>query len=174
MVRCGMRRLATRRFDFAPSRAARAFVLASHAATLALVAALPLETFLAASLALLVVALGLRAWRSLERELAGLVVRSDATLTALGRDGRTSEGVLSEGSVAQPRYAAVAWRAHGERFARVESVPWDRLSEPAHRELRVLLRYATSGEEAGAPSSHLRASISAALSAFAWPARRWR
>jgi hypothetical protein len=47
---------------------------------------------LIASLALLVVALGLRAWRSLDGELAGLVVRSDATLTALGRDGRTLEG----------------------------------------------------------------------------------
>ena len=33
-----MRRLATRRFDFADSRVARRFVLASHAGTLALVA----------------------------------------------------------------------------------------------------------------------------------------
>ena len=143
-------------------------------ATLALVAALPLDPLMIASLALLVVALGLRAWRSLDGALAGIVVRSDATLTALARDGRAVQGVLAEGSVAQPRYAAVTWRADGERSRRVESVPWDRLDANAHRELRVMLRYATSGEDAGAPASHLRASISAALSCFAWPARRWR
>jgi hypothetical protein len=169
-----MRRPVTRRFDFATSRAARAFVAASHAATIALVVALPLAPLMSASLALLVVALGLRAWRSLEGALAGLVLRSDGSLTALGRDGRVVEGRLAEGSVAAPRYAAVAWRANGERFKRVESVPWDRLGASAHRELRVMLRYATSGDEAGAPASHLRASISAALSALAWPARRWR
>jgi hypothetical protein len=169
-----MRRLATRRFDFAPSRAARAFVLGSHVATLVLVMALPLDPLMIASLALLVLALGLRAWRTLDGALAGIVVRSDATLTALARDGRAVEGVLGEGSVTQPRYAAVIWRANGERSRRVESVPWDRLGASAHRELRVMLRYATSGEDAGAPASHLRASISAALSFFAWPARRWR
>jgi len=81
---------------------------------------------------------------------------------------------LRDVSVAQPRYAAVTWRANGERFKRVESVPWDRLGPGAHRELRVMLRYATSGDEAGVPASHWRASISAALSFFVWPARRWR
>ena len=169
-----MRRLATRRFDFAPSRAARIFVFGSHAATLALVVALPLDPLMIASLALLVVALGLREIRTLDGALAGIVVRSDATLTALACDGRAVEGVLAEGSVALPRYAAVTWRANGERFKRVESVPWDRLGASAHRELRVMLRYATSGDEAGPPASHWRASISAALSFFAWPARRWR
>ena len=169
-----MRRLATRRFDFAPSRAARIFVFGSHAATLALVVALPLDPLMIASLALLVVALGLREIRTLDGALAGIVLRSDATLTALACDGRAIEGVLAEGSVAQPRYAAVTWRANGERFKRVESVPWDRLGPGAHRELRVMLRYATSGEDAVTPTSHLRASISAALSALAWPARRWR
>ena len=169
-----MRRLATRRFDFAPSRAARIVVFGSHAATLALVVALPLDPLMIASLALLVVALGLREIRTLDGALAGIVVRSDATLTALACDGRAIEGVLAEGSVAQPRYAAVTWRANGERFKRVESVPWDRLGPGAHRELRVMLRYATSGEDAVTPTSHLRASISAALSALAWPARRWR
>ena len=167
-----MRRLATRRVDFAPSRAARVFLLASHAATVALVVALPLAPLMIASLALLIVALGLRAWRSLDAALAGIVVRSDGTLSALGRDGRAVDGRLAEGSVAAPRYAAMTWRADGERFKRVESVPWDRLGASAHRELRVMLRYATSGDEAGAPASHLRASINTALSAFGWPARR--
>lgn len=169
-----MRRWVTRRFDFSPSRAARVFVVVSHGATIGLVVALPLSPLMIASLALLVVALGLRAWRSLDGALAGIVVRSDGTLSALGRDGRAIDGTLADGSVAAPRYAAVAWRADGERSRRVESVPWDRLGAGAHRELRVMLRYATRGEEAGAPASHLRASISAALSALAWPARRWR
>ena len=169
-----MRRLATRRFDLADSRAARGFVVVSHAATLALIAFLPVDALLAASLALLAVALGLREWRALEGALAGIVVRSDATVTALCRDGRAVEGSLAGGSVARTRYASVRWRAIGEPRARVESVPWDRLAPSAHRELRVMLRYAISGETAARPASQARASISAALSALAWPARRWR
>jgi hypothetical protein len=169
-----MRRLATRRFDFAASRAARRFVLASHAATLVLVAALPVGPLLAASLGLLVVASGLRAWRTLDAGLAGLVVRSDASVTALRGDGRAVEGTLAPGSVVRASYVAVRWRANGERGARVESVPWDRTSAGAHRELRAMLRYAISGEVAGRPASQARASIRAALSAFDWPARRWR
>ena len=169
-----MRRLATRRFDFADSRLARRFVLASHVATLALVAALPLSALMRGSLALLVVAWGLREWRSLDGALAGMVVRSDATLTALQRDGRVVEGALCAGSVACPHHAAVAWRANGQRRVRVESVPADRVGADAHRELRAMLRYAISGEAASRPASHARASISAALSALGWPARRWR
>jgi hypothetical protein len=168
-----MRRLATRRFDFADSRLARRFVVATHAATLALVLALPVGALLGASLALLVVALGLRAWRSLDGALAGIVVRSDATVTALRRDGRSVDGTLARGSVARARYAAVSWRATGERRVHVESVPWDRLGDAAHRELRVMLRYASSADDAERPASQARASISAALSAFGWPARRW-
>jgi len=169
-----MRRVASRRFDFAPSRIARRFIVVTHGATLALLVALPLEPLMAASLALLVVALGLRGWRAAEDALAGVVLRSDATLTVLRPDGRAIDATLAPGSVALPHYAAVAWRVSGERGSRVESVPWDRLSAEAHRELRVLLRYATSGEDALSPASHARAWISAALSALAWPARRWR
>lgn len=167
-----MRRVASRRFDFSPSLAVRRFVLASHAATAALIVALPLDPLMAWSLVMLIAALGLRAWRSLERGLAGMVIRSDATLIALARDGRAIEGALAPGSVALPRYAAIAWRKDGERRVRCEGVPADRLTAEAHRELRVLLRYATSGDEAGFPASQARASISAALSALVWPARR--
>lgn len=167
-----MRRVASRRFDFAPSRASRAFVVASHAATVALVAILPLDPLLAASLALLVVALGVREWRACDRGLAGMVVRSDASVVALCADGHAVDGVLAEGGVALPGLASIAWRAEGERWTRRESVPFDALAAERHRELRVLLRYATSGEAAGPPASQARASISAALSAFGWPARR--
>ena len=59
-----MRRLATRRFDFNDSRFGRGFVAASHGATIALILAMPLGGLLMASLVLLVVALGLHAWRS--------------------------------------------------------------------------------------------------------------
>lgn len=174
VVRCGMRRLATRRFDFADSRLSRRFVLAAYGATLALVGILPVSGLMGASLALLVVASGLRAWRALDRSLAGMVLRSDATLTALQRDGRAVDGTLAPGSVARPGHAAIAWRALGERRLRVESVPWDRVGAAAHRELRAMLRYATSGDDAARPASQARASMSAALSALGWPARRWR
>ena len=169
-----MRRSTSRRFDFAESRGSRTFVIVSHAATAALVVVLPLAPLMSASLVLLVVALGLRAWRGLDRALAGIVLRSDATVTALRADGRAIEGTLATGSIVRAGYAAIAWRANGERRARVECVPWDRAAPPAHRELRVMLRYAISGEVAGRPASQARPSISAALSALAWPARRWR
>lgn len=169
-----MRRIHSRRFDFSPSVAARRFVAVSHCATAALVAALPLDALMASSLMLLVAALGLRSWRGLERGLAGIVIRSDATLTALAHDGRAIDGTLAPGSSALPGYAAIVWRAEDARRSRCECVPADRLAGEAHRELRVLLRYATSGVDALAPASHARASISAALSALLWPARRWR
>jgi hypothetical protein len=167
-----MRRVAVRRFDFAPSLRARAFVLATHAATIALVTALPLDPPLAGSVALLVVALGAREWRRLDEALAGMVIRSDGSAVALGRDGRVADGALVEGSVALPGLAAIAWHAEGERRRRVESVPADRVARDAHRELRVMLRYATSGVDAPEPASQARASMSAALSALGWPARR--
>jgi hypothetical protein len=169
-----VKRAASHRFDFAPSRRARAFVLVSHGATVALVLALPIDLPLAASTALLVAALAARAWRGLGLGIAGLVVRCDGSVVALGRDGRAREGRLVDGSVALPSLASVAWRGAGGAGSPVESVPTDRLAPGAHRSLRVLLRYATSAEEAGAPASHARASISAALSALGWPATRWR
>ena len=170
-----MKRAASHRFDFAPSRRARAFVLVSHGATIALVLALPIDLPLAASTALLVAGLAARAWRGLGLGIAGLVMRCDGSVVALGRDGRAREGRLVDGSVALPSLASVAWRAAEEGTgSTVESVPADRLVPGAHRSLRVLLRYATSAEEAGAPASHARASISAALSALGWPATRWR
>lgn len=169
-----MRRVVSRRFDFVPSLASRRFVLASHALSAALVVALPLDGLMTASLVLLVVALGMRTWRGLERAMAGIVIRSDGTLTALARDGRAIDGALAPGSVALPHHAAIAWRGEGSALARCESVPADRLPAEAHRELRVLLRYATRGDEAALPASQARASTSAALSALVWPARRWR
>jgi hypothetical protein len=167
-----VRRVASRRFDFARSKASRAFVFASHAATLVLVFALPLDATLCASLALLVVALGAREWRTSRGELAGMVVRSDGSVVALRDDGRAVDGALAEGSVALTALASIAWRAEGERPVRRVSVPFDALRPEAHRELRVLLRYATSGETAETPESQARASISAALSLLGWPARR--
>ena len=167
-----MKRVASRRFDFARSRVARGFVLASHGATIVLLLALPLDALLAASAALLTAALGAREWRRLEQALAGLVVRSDGSLVALGRDGRPCEGRLAQGSSALPALAAVSWRAPGEPRARVESVAADRLAPDAHRALRVMLRYSTSGDDAGERASHARASISTPLSALGWPARR--
>lgn len=165
-----MKRVTSKRFDFAHSRRARAFVLASHGATIVLLLALPLGALFTASAVLLVAAMGAREWRSQARALAGIVVRSDGSMVALCRDGRAVEGVLAEGSIALPALASVAWRAEGGPRARFEAVPDDRLAPDAHRALRVMLRYATSGDEAGEPASQARASISRALSALGWPA----
>jgi hypothetical protein len=169
-----MKRVASHRFDFGRSRLARAFVLVSHGATTVLLLALPLDAALVASTALLVAALGAREWRCLDQALAGIVVRSDASAVALCRDGRACEGRLVSGSIALPALAVVAWRREGDRRVRFENVPRDRLAPDGHRALRAMLRYATSGDDADAPASHARASMSIALSALGWPARRCR
>ena len=173
-----MKRVASRRFDLASSRALRGFVLVSHGASAALALALPLDVPLAASIALFATALGLREWRSIERGLAGIVVRSDASVVALRSDGGAVDGTLVPGSVVLPWFATIAWRASDGGPARREGVPADRLTPPAHRELRAMLRYAggeaTSADAAGVPESHARASIRTALSALVWPAIRCR
>ncbi len=170
-----MKRVASRRFDFARSRLARAFVLASHGATIVLLLALPLDAPLAASAALLVAALGAREWRCLEQALAGIVVRSDASVVALCRDGRACEGRLSRRDRSRCRRSP--WLPGGGRASGgcgSKALPRDRLAPDAHRALRAVLRYATSGDDADAPASHARASMSIALSALGWPARRCR
>lgn len=169
-----MRAVASRRFDFRSSRPWRVVIAASYAATALLVATLPLSPLLASSLALLVVALGLRAWRDADGECAGFVLRADGSLVALMNSGRAIDGRLARGSVALPGYAAVAWRAEGDRVARTCAVPGGRLTADDARVLRVWLRYATSGEDAGAPASQARASTMAPLSALARPASKWR
>ena len=167
-----MRRVVSRRFDFARSVRARAAIAALHVATAALVACLPIDPAQALFGAWLALACGVRAARDIDVTIAWLIVRSDGTIVALGTDGRARPGRLVAGSVALAGYAAVAWCADGERRARLIRVPADRLAPDALRELRVLLRYATSGEEAGLPDSHAPASISAPLSALARPRSR--
>ena len=169
-----MKRVVSHRFDFAVSRGARAFVLASHGATIGLALALPIDLPLAASIALLAAALAAREWRRLGGSLAGIVVRSDGSVVALGRDGRAREGRLVDGAVALPGLASVAWRAADGRRARLESVPPDRLAPGEHRALRTMLRYATSVADAGLPASQARASTRAPLSALDRPATRCR
>jgi hypothetical protein len=169
-----MRAVATRRFDFRSSRAWRAAIVTAHAATALLVATLALPPLLAGSLLLLVLALGLRAWRDADDACAGFVLRTDGSLVALMRSGRVVDGRLARGSVALPGYAAIAWRAEGERTVRSCAVPAGRLAADDARVLRVWLRYATSGEDAGVPASQARASTMAPLSALARPASRCR
>ena len=169
-----MHTVASHRFDFAESRALRAFIVGACAATLPLVACLPLPFPLRASLAALVVALGVRALDRARGSIVGMVVRSDGSVVALRADGRAIPGALAAGGVVFPSFATIAWRAEGERRTRSRAVPADALSREAHRTLLVPLRYAPREIEADAPASQARASISRALSLFGWPARRWR
>ena len=169
-----MHRVVSRRFDFAESRVLRAINVGACGATMSLVAWLPISFPPRASLATVVVALGARALARARESIVGMVVRSDGSVVALRSDGRAIAGTLAAGSVAFPAFATIVWRAEGERRTRCVAVPADALSREAHRTLRVLLRYATSGVEAEAPASQARASISRALSLFGWPARRWR
>ncbi len=155
------------RVDLAPSRSLRAFVVLTHGATLAIVPFLPLGLLGQASLALLVIALGLKAW---QRELpAALVVRLDGTLALLGRDGSSTEATLRNGGYCSPALVSIVYRPLGMprwRPSRVLAVLPDMVAADEHRRLRVWLGYSRSDDDAGEPASQARASNNAALSAL--------
>jgi hypothetical protein len=156
--------------EFEVSRLQRAFIVASHALTLALLALLPLPWGMAPSLALLVVAWGLRAWQRLPP--AALVVRLDATLVLLWRNGVDVHAALCNGGYVGGWFTTIVWQEAGRRRRHALLVTPDMLDADAYRRLRVHLRYASSGSDQDEPDSQACASTSAPLSALDCPAIR--
>ena len=159
-----MRSTPSLRVDFQRSRFALAFVATSHAATATVIAWLPLPAMVRMFSVLLVAALAMRAARA---DLpAGLVVRIDGSLAILERDGRVVQATLAAGGYTGAVVTTIVATEAASGRNRCWLVLPDMLPAPAYRQLRVRLRYASSADEAGAPSSQARASKSAALSPF--------
>ncbi len=164
------------RIDLAPSRIAAILIALSFGATAALVASLPLPSPLTITTILAIASYcghelaTARQWP--RRAIVGFVLRADRTLTLLLRDGRTALCRVEPSSYVGARLTTLVWREIGKRKSRSLVVLPDMLDGEAFRQLRVLLRYGSSGEVAGAPARQARASTIAALSPLGWPRRR--
>ena len=108
-------------------------------ATLAVVAVLPWPLALRGFLSLGVVALALRALRSLFA-VRLLIVAGDA-VRVTSRDGSRREGRLEPGSFVAPWLTLVRWRPAGARFDRTVLVIPGMAHPEALRRLRVRLRH---------------------------------
>ena len=68
-------------------------------------------------------------------------------------DGRILAGHVRSSSYVSARLTTIVWRADGERRLRSILILPDMVSADAFRRLRVMLRYARSGEVEAAPES---------------------
>ncbi len=159
-----MRAPEPQRFDLECSPVQRAFVALSHGATAILIAFVPLPPGCAPFAWLLVGALAWREWHRLPP--AALIVRLDATLTLLWRNGTAVDAHRVNGGYLCSWLAIVEWREPGRRRRQALMVTPDMLDAESFRRLRVQLRYARSEDAQGSPRSQACASTSEPLSAL--------
>jgi hypothetical protein len=155
------------RIDLDVSRRQRGAIVASFATTAVLLLALPLPAGVGPCGVLLIVALAIRARRCLPP--AALIIRLDASLVLLWRNGTVTEAVLCNGGYLGPALTTIVFKEHGRRRAQSLLITGDMLTADAFRRLRVHLRYARSGDDQAEPDSHAWASTSAALSPLDCP-----
>jgi hypothetical protein len=125
------------------SRLALAAVVAMHAATAALLLALPLSPAVCAAGGIGVALAGALALRSLAgpARAARLALGLDRRLAVTRRDGRTRAGEVLASSYVGAWLTTIVWRPDGARFARALIVVPDVMPAEDFRRLRVMLRY---------------------------------
>ena len=154
------------RIDLEVSRHQRTAIAVAHAATALLAVALPLPAGVGPCGALLITALAVQALRRLPP--AALIVRLDASLVLLWRNGTATEAVLCTGGYLGATLTTVVWKEPGRRRSQALLITGDMLAADRFRRLRIHLRYARRGDDQDEPASHACASTSAALSALDW------
>ncbi len=142
----------------APSRIAGAGIGILAAATIALIIALPLQPVL--QMAAVAALVAWAAWSfqvdALHRgRLAVTEVRlaPDLILVACMGDGRLVAGHVRAATYVGAWVTTIVWRPDGWHFSRAILVLPDMLPAEDFRRLRVMLRYARSGETQEAPAS---------------------
>jgi hypothetical protein len=158
----GMRDALPLRIDLDISRRQRAALVLGGLATAGMALAVPLPTGVLPFLLLWIGAVCARAWQHLPP--AALVVRLDATLVLLWRNGTAVNATLCNGGYLGAALTTILWKEEGRRRRQTLLVTPDMLCADAFRQLRTHLRYASSGVDQDAPASQACASTSAALS----------
>jgi hypothetical protein len=141
-----------------PSRIAGAGIGLLAASTVALIVVLPLEPWQQASLIVAVVAWAAAAFHvsALHRgRFAVTEVRlaPDLTLVACMGDGHLVAGYVRASTYVGAWITTIVWRPDARRLSRTILVLPDMLADEDFRRLRVMLRYARSGEVQDVPAS---------------------
>jgi hypothetical protein len=145
--------------ELGPSRTAGIAIGLMGAATLGVVLALPIAAWQQAGLVGGVAGWAWRAWRMHalrqgSQACIALRLAPNRLLTATMGDGRLLAGHVRSSSYVGTRLTTIVWRADGERHSRSVWILPDMLPADDFRRLRVLLRYARSGDVAASPASH--------------------
>ena len=143
----------------APSRIAGAGIGILAAATIALIIALPLQPVL--QMAAVAALVAWAAWSfhvdALHRGRFGVTevrLAPDLILVACMGDGRLVAGHVRAATYVGAWITTIVWRPDGWRWSRAILVLPDMLPAEDFRRLRVMLRYARSGDAQEAPASH--------------------
>jgi hypothetical protein len=130
---------------FQPSRIAGTAVVVGVAATAALVAWRPIDSWVRAITVLFLGAYGIalnRSWaqRSTSHAVVAIVVDANRRIVVIARGGRRFDGDVQEDSYVGAVLSTVVWRGADERRSGAIAILADMLPAEDFRKLRVLLR----------------------------------
>lgn len=137
------------------SRLAAALIVASHAATAALLQALALPAGARIGGVIAIAVACARALSASRGSNAPALLRLglDRRIAVTTRDARTLQGDILADSFVGPWLTTIAWRADGSRRVRTLMVMSDALAAGDFRRLRVALLYGRAGESGSRSSS---------------------
>jgi hypothetical protein len=153
-----MRRPPVVQVSLGPSRSAGATIGVATLATLVVVLLLPVDAWLHLALCAVVLAW---AWVAFERvavratpdAVVHLRLGSDLFIVVTRGDGRLVAGRVRPATCVSAALTSIVWRPDGAMRSRSILVLPDMLPPDDFRRLRVMLRYARSGMEQGAPAN---------------------
>ena len=145
-----MKSVLRHRIALAPSRFARVFVIASHGATVILLALLPIAPGWRIVSAFVVLACALATILRLRGGPTAIVVGLDRRIIVVTGARPAVAGAIRAATVVGSRFASIVWRPDGLRRWRPSRhllVTTDMVNADAHRRMRVLLRFGRPASE---------------------------
>ena len=144
--------------ELAPSRCAGVAIGVLGAATIGVLLTLPIAAWQHALSIFVVAVWTWRAWRThaLRRGRAACIalrLAPNRLIAVTLADGRVLAGYVRSSSYVSARLTTIVWRADGERRSRCILILPDMVCADAFRRLRVMLRYARSGDVEASPAS---------------------
>ncbi len=144
--------------EFTPSRTLGVAIGLMTFATLVVLLTLPLPAWQHCALVVTLLAWAVRAFRrhALRRgspACTGLRLAPNRLVAVRTGDGRLTAGHVRSSTFVAPWLTTVVWRPDGARWSRSILIVPDMLPAEDFRRLRVMLRYARSGDVEAAPAS---------------------